>query len=273
MPGMACAAVMAAAARTAAESELNLPVGIMRPFVILSVWPAGSGSAGISRIIVSADAASVPYAVQFAKVSRCFFGLRERMCGPMFPLDPFMTETTFSRTLVEWQRSCGRRTLPWQAFDTPYERLVSEVMLQQTQVAVVKDYFARFMAAFPTVQILAAADDEAVMKLWAGLGYYSRARNLLACARVVVRDFGGVFPKDVETLATLPGIGKSTASAVASFSYGTVAPVVDGNVKRVLTRLFTVTSPPSSTGVIQGKKLRPLPLLLFVMNLFMHAPP
>ena len=156
--------------------------------------------------------------------------------------DALTEPEVFAGALVAWQKRCGRHGLPWMVADA-YRRWVSEIMLQQTQVAVVKDYFARFMAAFPTVQILAAADDEAVMKLWAGLGYYSRARNLLACARVVVRDFGGVFPKDVETLATLPGIGKSTASAVASFSYGTVAPVVDGNVKRVLTRLFTVTSP------------------------------
>lgn len=103
--------------------------------------------------------------------------------------DALTEPEVFAGALVVWQKRCGRHGLPWMVADA-YRRWVSEIMLQQTQVAVVKDYFARFMAAFPTVQILAAADDEAVMKLWAGLGYYSRARNLLACARVVVRDFG-----------------------------------------------------------------------------------
>ena len=149
-----------------------------------------------------------------------------------------MTETTFSRTLVEWQRSCGRRTLPWQAFDTPYERLVSEVMLQQTQVATVIPYYERFLKRFPTAESLAEAPEEELMRLWAGLGYYARARNLQRAAAHVVSNLAGKFPTRVQDLLTLPGVGPSTAAAVAAFtSHEAKYPMVDGNVKRVFARL------------------------------------
>ncbi|MDY3274049.1 MAG: A/G-specific adenine glycosylase [Duodenibacillus sp.] len=148
----------------------------------------------------------------------------------------------FSQALIRWQKSFGRHNLPWQVTD-PYRRWLSEIMLQQTQVSVVADYFARFIAAYPTLKDLAQADEDDVMRLWAGLGYYSRARNLLACAKVLVRDWGGVFPQHVKDLMTLPGIGQSTAGAVASFSFDAQAPIMDGNVKRVFARVLALATP------------------------------
>ena len=150
--------------------------------------------------------------------------------------------TGFSQALIRWQKSSGRHNLPWQVTD-PYRRWLSEIMLQQTQVSVVADYFARFIAAYPTLKDLAQADEDDVMRLWAGLGYYSRARNLLACAKVLVRDWGGVFPQHVKDLMTLPGIGQSTAGAVASFSFDAQAPIMDGNVKRVFARVLALATP------------------------------
>lgn len=135
-----------------------------------------------------------------------------------------------------------RRLLPWRDEPTPYRVWVSEIMLQQTQVVTVLPYFERFMAAFPTVEALAAAPDEAVMAQWAGLGYYRRARNLhLAAKRVAER--GGVFPNTVEGLLELPGVGRYTAGAIASIAFGVKAPLLDGNVARVLSRVFSVSDP------------------------------
>jgi len=125
----------------------------------------------------------------------------------------------------------------------PYRVWLSEVMLQQTTVAAVRDYFRRFTDRWPTVADLAAAEDAAVMGEWAGLGYYARARNLLACARAVVRDHGGVFPATREGLLTLPGIGPYTASAIAAIAHDEAAVVVDGNVERVMARLWLVEDP------------------------------
>ncbi|MCF0252734.1 MAG: A/G-specific adenine glycosylase [Duodenibacillus sp.] len=147
----------------------------------------------------------------------------------------------FAAAVIAWQRRCGRRGLPWMKPD-PYARWVSEIMLQQTQVAVVRDYYLRFMQAFPTVEALAQADEEAVLELWAGLGYYSRARRLHACARAVAAG-GGRFPETAEALMRLPGIGRSTAGAIASFAFGAAEPVVDGNVKRVLARVLALAAP------------------------------
>lgn len=147
----------------------------------------------------------------------------------------------FADLLVSWQRSAGRHSLPWQRFDTPYERLVSEVMLQQTQVETVKPYFERFLKAFPTPEALARAPDDDVMALWAGLGYYSRARNLKRAAAMVVDELGGRFPTSAAALMALPGVGPSTAAAVAAFtSREAELPMVDGNVKRVLARVFLI---------------------------------
>jgi A/G-specific adenine glycosylase len=138
--------------------------------------------------------------------------------------------------VVAWQRRHGRHDLPWQNTRDAYRLWLSEVMLQQTQVATVLDYYPRFLARFPDVRALAAAPLDDVLALWSGLGYYSRARHLHRCAEVVVAEHGGRFPTDAATLATLPGIGRSTAAAIAVFSAGERAAILDGNVKRVLTR-------------------------------------
>ncbi|WP_085317604.1 A/G-specific adenine glycosylase [Derxia lacustris] len=143
---------------------------------------------------------------------------------------------SFSARIVDWQRQHGRHHLPWQQSTDAYRVWLSEIMLQQTQVATVIPYYERFLARFPTVAALAAAPDGEVMALWAGLGYYTRARNLHACAIAVMRDHGGVFPTDAATLQTLPGIGRSTAAAIAAFSSGERGAILDGNVRRVLAR-------------------------------------
>jgi A/G-specific adenine glycosylase len=147
-----------------------------------------------------------------------------------------LTGPALSTCVVRWQRQHGRHSLPWQGSKDPYRVWLSEVMLQQTQVVTVMDYYARFLAKFPTVQALAAAPQDDVLALWSGLGYYSRARNLHRCAQDVVALHGGAFPNSSAALATLPGIGRSTAAAIAAFCFGERAAILDGNVKRVLTR-------------------------------------
>lgn len=144
----------------------------------------------------------------------------------------------FSADLVNWQRTHGRSSLPWQNTRDPYRVWLSEIMLQQTQVSTVLDYYARFLDRFPTVHSLAEAAPDAVLGLWSGLGYYSRARNLHRCAQEVMTLHGGAFPSSAEVLQTLPGIGPSTAAAIASFCFDERAAILDGNVKRVLTRLL-----------------------------------
>jgi A/G-specific adenine glycosylase len=147
-----------------------------------------------------------------------------------------MTPSHFGDTVVAWQKKHGRHDLPWQNTQDPYAVWLSEIMLQQTQVVTVREYFARFMQRFPTVADLAAAHVDEVLGLWSGLGYYSRARNLHRAAQDVVALHGGVFPRSAEALQTLPGIGRSTAAAVASLCFGEPVAILDGNVKRVLTR-------------------------------------
>ncbi|MDO9403009.1 MAG: A/G-specific adenine glycosylase [Polaromonas sp.] len=147
----------------------------------------------------------------------------------------------FAGLLVDWQLQHGRHSLPWQNTQDPYRVWLSEIMLQQTQVATVLDYYARFLARFPTVRELAAAHEDEVLGLWSGLGYYSRARNLHRCAQQVVEKHGGEFPRSAAALETLPGIGPSTAAAIASFCFGERVAIFDGNVKRVLGRLFAFT--------------------------------
>lgn len=142
----------------------------------------------------------------------------------------------FSIRLVHWQRRHGRHGLPWQGTRDPYRVWLSEIMLQQTQVATVRDYFPRFLARFPDVATLAAASADDVMALWSGLGYYSRARHLHRCAQEVMARFDGRFPRQAHVLQELPGIGRSTAAAIAAFCFGERAAILDGNVKRVLTR-------------------------------------
>lgn len=144
----------------------------------------------------------------------------------------------FAQAIVQWQRVHGRNHLPWQAGRDPYRVWLSEIMLQQTQVATVLGYFDRFVQRLPTVQALAEADEDTVMGLWSGLGYYSRARNLHRCAQELVQRFGGAFPRDAATLATLPGIGRSTAAAITSVCFGERVSILDANVKRVLSRVL-----------------------------------
>jgi A/G-specific adenine glycosylase len=140
--------------------------------------------------------------------------------------------------VLAWQAQHGRAGLPWQNTQDPYRVWLSEIMLQQTQVVTVLDYYPRFLQRFPDVASLAAAHLDEVLTLWSGLGYYSRARNLHRCAQAVVRGFGGRFPASAELLQTLPGIGRSTAAAVAAFCYGERVAILDANVKRVLTRVL-----------------------------------
>ena len=145
----------------------------------------------------------------------------------------------FAPALIDWQRRAGRKGLPWQGSRDPYRVWLSEIMLQQTQVSTVIGYYDRFLARFPDVKSLALALEDEVMALWSGLGYYSRARNLLRCARVVVAEHGGEFPRSAALLEQLPGIGASTAAAIAAFCFGERISIVDGNVRRVLGRLLS----------------------------------
>jgi len=144
----------------------------------------------------------------------------------------------FAPTLVAWQRQHGRHALPWQQTRDPYRVWLSEIMLQQTQVTTVLGYYQRFLERFPSVRELAGASLDEVLALWAGLGYYSRARNLHRCAQAVCERHGGEFPRSAALLEELPGIGRSTAAAVASFCFDERVAILDGNVKRVLSRVL-----------------------------------
>jgi A/G-specific adenine glycosylase len=149
-------------------------------------------------------------------------------------------EGKFAIRLLAWFDRYGRKHLPWQRERTPYRVWISEIMLQQTQVTTVIPYYERFMARFPNVAALAAAPLDEVLHLWTGLGYYARARNLHRAAQTIVRDHGGVFPQTIEAVEALPGIGRSTAGAVLALSLQQRHPILDGNVKRVLTRYFGI---------------------------------
>lgn len=150
----------------------------------------------------------------------------------------------FSRSIAHWQRKAGRHDLPWQHSRDPYLVWLSEIMLQQTQARTVQPYFLRFQARFPDVHTLANAPLDEVLALWSGLGYYARARNLHDCARRVVEEHGGRFPSSARALAELPGIGRSTAAAIAVFAFGERAAILDGNVKRVFCRHFGIEGAP-----------------------------
>ncbi|RTL19589.1 MAG: A/G-specific adenine glycosylase [Burkholderiales bacterium] len=152
-------------------------------------------------------------------------------------LKPALNED-FGLTVVAWQRRHGRHTLPWQNTRDPYRVWLSEIMLQQTQVTTVLGYYERFLSRWPGIADLAAATLDEVLAEWAGLGYYSRARNLHACARAVATLHGGSFPRTAAGLQTLPGIGRSTAAAIAAFCFGERVAILDGNVKRVLGRVL-----------------------------------
>ncbi len=150
----------------------------------------------------------------------------------------------FAARLVFWQRSHGRHHLPWQVRE-PYCVWLSEIMLQQTQVATVLDYYPRFLSRFPDVAALAAAPQDEVLSLWAGLGYYSRARNLHKAAQQVMDGFGGQFPQQRQALERLCGVGRSTAAAIAAFAFHQRETILDGNVKRVLCRVFARDGDPA----------------------------
>jgi A/G-specific adenine glycosylase len=156
---------------------------------------------------------------------------------------------SFAPRLLRWSLQDGRKGLPWQENRTPYRVWVSEIMLQQTQVATVVDYYQRFMARFPDVASLAGARLDEVLHLWSGLGYYARARNLHRAAQVVVQRHGGEFPASLEEMMALPGIGRSTAGAILALSRGERHPILDGNVKRVLARHFAVPGFPGEAAV------------------------
>ena len=156
----------------------------------------------------------------------------------------------FAGRVVRWQRSHGRHDLPWQGTRDAYRIWLSEIMLQQTQVSTVIPYYQRFLGRFPDVGALAAASDDEVMALWSGLGYYARARNLHRAAREVVARFDGKFPTTFEALSSLPGVGRSTAGAIAAFAGGERRAILDGNVRRVLARHAGVPGDPMSSATL-----------------------
>jgi A/G-specific adenine glycosylase len=155
--------------------------------------------------------------------------------------------TDFPDRLIRWHKRHGRHDLPWQNTRDPYRVWLSEIMLQQTQVATVIPYYLRFLERFPQLADLATAPVADIMALWSGLGYYARARNLHAAARTVMAKHNGIFPRDPAVIAQLPGIGRSTANSIATFCFGAVAPILDGNVKRVLCRAFGIEGFPGSS--------------------------
>jgi A/G-specific adenine glycosylase len=192
--------------------ERQVPVKRSRP-----IAPKGKGAGEVADDAPSKSPVTLPLASKTASMT---------------------TPAAFADEIVRWQLSHGRHALPWQNTRDPYRVWLSEIMLQQTQVTTVIEYYGRFLERFPTVAALAAASEDAVLGLWSGLGYYSRARNLHRCAQEVVALHGGHFPPTAAQLQTLPGIGRSTAAAIASFCFGERVAILDGNVKRVLTRVL-----------------------------------
>ncbi|MCX7553029.1 A/G-specific adenine glycosylase [Marinicella sp. S1101] len=161
---------------------------------------------------------------------------------------------SFSQRVVQWHHQHGRKNLPWQqttGAEKPYHVWLSEIMLQQTQVIKVIEYFDRFISAFPTLNDLAAADEQQVLALWSGLGYYNRARNLHKAARICVDQHQATLPRDLDQLIALPGIGRSTAAAIMSLAYNQPEPIMDGNVKRVFARYFLVDGEPNKSSTLK----------------------
>ena len=157
---------------------------------------------------------------------------------------------TISRKLIDWYE-LHKRALPWRETHNPYKIWISEIILQQTRVAQGMEYYLRFVKRFPNVKTLADADEQEVLKYWQGLGYYSRARNLHFAAKHIQKEFQGIFPKDYESIRYLKGIGEYTAAAIASFAYNLPYPAIDGNVLRVISRLFAIEEPIDTS---KGKK-------------------
>ena len=168
----------------------------------------------------------------------------------------FKVSSAFAQAIIAWQKQHGRHDLPWQHTRDPYAIWVSEIMLQQTQVAAVIGYYASFMARFPSISALANASQEEVLQSWSGLGYYSRARNLHNAAQKIVDDFGGdgfniQFPHNFDDILSLPGIGRSTAAAISTFALNQPQPILDGNVKRVFARYFNIAGVTNAPNVVQ----------------------
>jgi A/G-specific adenine glycosylase len=155
----------------------------------------------------------------------------------------------FAPALLDWFKKNGRKNLPWQNPRTPYHVWISEVMLQQTQVKTVIPYFEKFIARFPDIKILANATEDDVLTYWAGLGYYSRGRNLQKTAYLITTVFENNFPSDLKQLTTLPGIGDSTAAAIRSLAFNQPAAILDGNVKRILSRYFLISGQPNTSAI------------------------
>lgn len=155
----------------------------------------------------------------------------------------------FAEKIIQWQRHHGRHDLPWQNTRDPYAIWVSEIMLQQTQVGAVIPYYQRFMQRFPDIKTLAQSGQDEVLKYWSGLGYYSRARNLHAAARQIQEQYAGKFPLEFDQVDALPGIGRSTAAAILCFSFGQTRAILDGNVKRVLTRCYGIGGWPGNPAI------------------------
>jgi len=178
-------------------------------------------------------------------------------------VSPIKNSTPIHARLLAWHRRHGRHDLPWQGTRDAYRIWVSEIMLQQTQVAAVIPYYQRFLERFPDIAALAGAPQDEVLRLWSGLGYYSRARNLQRAAQLIVEHHSGAFPRALEDIEALPGIGRSSAAAIAAFAYGTRAAILDGNVKRVLARHFAVGGFPGEKRVenrlwqLAGEQLPP----------------
>lgn len=168
--------------------------------------------------------------------------------------------SSFAEKINAWQRLHGRHDLPWQNTRDPYAIWISEIMLQQTQVTAVIPYYQRFMGRFPDIASLSSASEDEVLQHWSGLGYYSRARNLHAAAQQLMQTFGGSFPRHPDIIQQLPGIGRSTAAAIAAFAFGHRDAILDGNVKRVLTRHFGIEGWPSQPAI--EKKLWELAISL-----------
>ena len=154
-----------------------------------------------------------------------------------------LKKPAFNISIIKWHKKFGRHDLPWQKSKDPYHVWVSEIMLQQTQVVTVISYYQKFITKFKTIKALAQASEDLVLSMWSGLGFYSRARNLHAASIMIMEEYSGHFPDNFQDMIRLPGIGRSTAGAILAFCFNKPYPILDGNVKRVLSRVYGITTP------------------------------